>query len=140
MLFNMFNADRMLSWRLIFVVSMQFSVCPFNHPLNTWDVSNVEVFEGFFWENSEFNQDLDDWDTSSAVNMQSVFSRASSFNGNISTWNTTSVVNFFTFAALAQNFNTDMSQFDLTSAEDLGFMVSRLCAFSMCRCFPLLTL
>src|SRR5690625_5060426 len=61
----------------------------FNHPINNWDVSNVENMSGMFsvWhrEDNPFNQEIGEWDVSSVTNMSLMFN-GSVFNQDISNW------------------------------------------------------
>ena len=52
----------------------------FNQPLNNWNVSNVRVMCGMFWNARSFNQSLNNWNVSNVGDMGDMFLDARSFN------------------------------------------------------------
>ena len=49
-----------------------FVCSQYNHPLDSWDVSQVESMDRMFSE-SEYNHPLGSWDTSKVLNMIDMF-------------------------------------------------------------------
>ena len=80
---------------------------PFNKPLNNWNVSGVETFEGIFY-NSNFNQDISDWNISSSISLRAMF-EYTDFNNDIGNWNTSNVTDMSYIFNGAQNFNQDLT-------------------------------
>ena len=71
----------------------------FNHPINSWDTSNVTNMANMFSSSKAFNQPLSSWDTSKVTDMSNMFSSSSSFNQNISGWNVSLVTAYSAFKA-----------------------------------------
>ena len=69
----------------------------FNHPIDSWDTSNVTNMANMFSSSKAFNQPLSSWDTSKVTDMSNMFSSSSSFNQNISEWNVSLVTAYSAF-------------------------------------------
>ncbi|MFW6213875.1 MAG: BspA family leucine-rich repeat surface protein [Spirochaetota bacterium] len=65
-------------WKTSSAKSMtyMFAETPFNHPLDTWDVSNVTSMEGMFAGTTAFDQDLGSWDISGVGNLDEFLSQS----------------------------------------------------------------
>ena len=77
--------------------------------VSSWDVSNVEQFEGTFAVSLLFNEDLSAWDTSSAESFDGMFGAAFSFNQDIGSWNTSSAASMVDMFNFATSFSQDLS-------------------------------
>src|SRR5690625_6974873 len=96
----------------------------FNHPINNWDVSNVENMSGMFsvWhrEDNPFNQEIGEWDVSSVTNMSLMFN-GSVFNQDISNWDVSNVTNM-----VAMFSGESRSEEHTSELQSRGHLVCRL--------------
>jgi len=91
---------------LAFDLSQMFrNASSINADLSSWDVSNVELFNGMFRGASLFNGNISNWDINGAEEMSSMFSFASSFNQDISGWRPDNVTTMASMFAGATVFN-----------------------------------
>ena len=91
-----------------------------NADLSSWNVSNVELFNGMFREATSFNGNITNWDVSGAEEMKEMFFFASSFNQDISQWHTENVNTMELMFAGATVFNQDISFKLATGAWNTG--------------------
>ena len=52
----------------------------FDHPLDSWNTSQVTDMSSMFCETNYFDYSLNNWDTSNVTNMSSMFRFAQEFN------------------------------------------------------------
>jgi len=78
-------------------VSALFQNSNFNQNINSWDVSNINIFSNMFYGDSDYNKPLDNWITTSATNMQVMFQFATAFNQDISNWDYSNILYFTDF-------------------------------------------
>jgi len=77
----------------------------FNQDLSSWDVSNVENFNGTFAETKYFNQDISSWDTSNTITVEEMFLNAEKFNQDLSRWCVNKIIVNHRFNEGAVNFD-----------------------------------
>jgi hypothetical protein len=107
----------------------------FNQPLNGWNVSSVQTFEGFMGHLLEsfgavanipaFNQPLNQWNISAATNLRRIFALARSFNQDISAWNTanvTTTAGMFVGVSGSHAFNRSVNAWDVSQVADMSEM------------------
>lgn len=67
----------------------------FNHPINSWDTSNVTNMSSMFFSSRAFNQPINIWDTSKVTNkvtnMPDMFNNAVAFIQPLNSWNTSNI-------------------------------------------------
>ncbi|MBO1138209.1 BspA family leucine-rich repeat surface protein, partial [Enterococcus faecalis] len=95
--------------------------------LNTWNVSNVEIFYATFNEcHSITDLDLSNWVTSSAKNMTLMFDKTFKLkNLDIRKFVTSNVTNFNYMFSQSGIEKLDLNNFDLSSATDLSGLVNQ---------------
>lgn len=81
----------------------------FNHPIDSWDMSNVTDMHGMFSKANVFNQPIGSWNTSKVTNMYAMFAEAKAFNQPIGSWNTAKVAHMGNMFDYAEVFNQDIS-------------------------------
>ena len=101
-----------------------------NPNISSWDVSNVENFEGMFSGATTFNQNLLDWDTSKVTNMAKMFQGALLFNHDLSSWKTSKVTDMNGMFRGATLFNQDLSSWSVSSVENFDGMFSGATTFN----------
>lgn len=85
----------------------------FNHPISSWDTSNVSNMDGLFLVARAFNQNIGSWNTSKVTSMTGMFSAANNFNQNISSWNTSAVIHMSSMFDNAFVFNQNLTGWDV---------------------------
>ena len=93
-----------------------------NPNISSWDVSNVENFEGMFSGATTFNQNLSKWDTFKVTNMADMFSGATSFNQDLSTWITSNVIDMHKMFYGATVFNQNLANWDTSKVTNMNEM------------------
>ena len=63
-----------------------FSGESFNQDISKWDVSNVTIMSGMFFNAELFNQDIGNWDVSNVKSMHGMLRGTSSFNHDLTQW------------------------------------------------------
>ena len=101
-------------------MNRMFSETPFNHSLNSWDVSSVTDMAYMFFR-TPFNHSLNSWNVSSVTNMNHMFHNAAAFNGDISAWDVSSVTDMATMFHAAA-FNGDISAWNVSSVTNMSSM------------------
>ena len=92
------------------MVSIQF--------MEDWDVSNITLFFGMFYDNNLFNQNLTGWDTSSATDFSDLFRNAAIYNQPVNSFDVSNVTNLRqTFAT--SSFNQSLSSWDVSNVATL---------------------
>jgi surface protein len=92
------------------MVSIQF--------MEDWDVSNITLFFGIFYDNNLFNQNLTGWDTSSATDLSDLFRNAAIYNQPVNSFDVSNVTSLRqTFAA--SSFNQSLSSWDVSNVTTL---------------------
>ena len=66
-----------------------------NKALGSWDVSEVNNFEGMFYSATHFNRPLNAWKIGEYANMKVMFFRATAFDQPLSSWSVSGVTNFY---------------------------------------------
>lgn len=100
--------------------------------MQKWDVSNVEYFDGMFYDNEAeqtFNTDLSGWDIRSAISLQDMFRANVAFNQDITGWNTSSVTNMTRMFKDCSSFNQNISSWNTSNVTTMDFMFSGAMAF-----------
>ncbi|CAB9519764.1 (LipO)protein [Seminavis robusta] len=92
-------------------------------PIETWDVTRVDNFEGLFSLNApaagstfdvaNFNEDISAWDTSSVTTFKETFYGADKFNQNLSGWDVSKSDSFYGTFRDAHAFNSVVSTWDV---------------------------
>jgi|TARA_B110000914_G_C15219520_1_gene334434 surface protein len=104
---------------------------PFNQPLNSWVVSNVNNMNNMFAATTLFNQDIGDWDVSSVDNMSAMFNGATAFNGDVSIgWNIFNVTNMEEMFKDATSFNQDIGGWDIRNVTNFIDFMAGATSFS----------
>ena len=92
------------------MVSIQF--------MEDWDVSNITLFFGMFYDNNLFNQNLTGWDTSSATDFSDLFRNAAIYNQPVNSFDVSNVTSLRqTFAT--SSFNQSLSSWDVSNVATL---------------------
>lgn len=87
--FNNGGSTAIDSWDTSKVFSMQnmFAESPFNQPIGSWNVSNVNNMSYMFqFSTGYFNQDIGSWDVSKVTTFSEMFRNNWGFNQDISSW------------------------------------------------------
>jgi surface protein len=94
-----------------------FASTPFNQPIGSWDVSNVQIMDGMFESNNVFNQDIGSWVVSAVTDMSNMFANANAFNQDIGSWDVSNVNDMSRmFLATASNaFDQDIGSWNVSN-------------------------
>ncbi|MCT4664820.1 MAG: BspA family leucine-rich repeat surface protein [Flavobacteriales bacterium] len=92
----------------------------FNSPVNNWDVSKVERFDGCFYR-TKFDQSLSNWNTASAKNMSLMFCNTP-FNKPINHFKTSKVENMAFMFSDAKKFNQPINSWNVSEVTDFREM------------------
>jgi surface protein len=104
-----------------------FASTPFNQPIGSWDVSNVQIMDGMFESNNVFNQDIGSWVVSAVTDMSNMFANANAFNQDIGSWDVSNVNDMSRmFHATASNaFDQDIGSWNVSGVTDMTGMLDR---------------
>lgn len=94
-----------------------------NEDISTWDVSNIEDFQGMFTNARNFNQNLGRWNVSSAKKMSGMFDAASSFNSNLNSWDVSNVTHMLYMFQSASAFNQSLGTWNIGNVRGLQHML-----------------
>ena len=117
---SMFNFNN-TNWNSRFV---------FNHPINSWDTSNVTNMSYMFLSSRAFNQPINIWDTSKVTNMSYMFEAAVAFNQPLNSWNTSNVTNMYNMFIGASVFNQPINSWDTSKVTTMYGMFAHAFAFN----------
>jgi surface protein len=101
----------------------------YGYPINKWDVSAVQNFDGIFDKVDTFNEDISSWNVSNVTNMSGMFSGARSFNQDLSSWNVSNVTCMRWMFGGASSFNQDLSSWNVSNVTDMSEMFLHATAF-----------
>lgn len=104
-----------------------FRICKSLEKANTiseWDVSNVGLMNGMFYQAGLLNEDLSPWNVSNVIDMGSMFQEANSFNSKIGNWSTKNVLDMSNMLYSAKSFNQNLDSWVLNSEVNLEGMLS----------------
>jgi len=117
---SMFNFEG-VEWSLKFV---------FNHPIDSWDTSNVTNMSSMFYSSRAFNQPLSSWDTSKVTNMSNMFNNAVAFNQPLNSWNTANVTDMQQMFNSASAFNQPLNLWDTSKVTTMYTMFGHAIVFN----------
>ena len=117
---SMFNYDG-LTWDATFA---------FNHPINSWDTSNVTNMYRMFYNSRAFNQPLNSWNTSKVTNMSDMFNDAIAFNQPLNSWNTANVTDMKQMFYSAKAFNQPLNSWDTSKVTTMNAMFAHAFVFN----------
>ena len=83
-----------------------FFQCPFNQPIQYWNVSGVTNMQMMFYNCDAFNQPIGDWNTSSLTNIAAMCHNCDSFDQNLSNWDVSNVTIATNFMNSANGLST----------------------------------
>jgi surface protein len=109
--------DLSQTWR----ISQMFKDChTLNGPQNIdmWDVSNVYLMEGVFYNALSFNQPIGSWHFPNSAYLTFFFQNATSFNQDISSWDVSNIINFYGMFYGASSFNQNIGIWDVNCPAD----------------------
>ena len=106
-----------------------FNRLTFNHPIGSWDTSNVTNMYSMF-RNTWFNQAIGAWNTSAVTNMARMFDDAFAFNQTIGTWNTSAVRNMELMFFSAGAFNQAIGAWNTGAVTNMNSMFLGASAFN----------
>lgn len=101
------------------------------HPISTWDVSQVTNMDGAFARKADFNESLEEWDVSNVISMRGMFLLASSFNQPLERWNVGKVEDMSMMFYYASSFNQHLEQWNVSNVKDMSLMFSNTHSFNM---------
>ena len=90
-----------------------------NSSMNSWDTSNVTLFNSCFQSCTNFNQDLYNWDVSNGINFTNMFYQNRNFNKNINGWDFSSATTMSNFLSGATIFNQPVNNWILGGANKI---------------------
>tara|TARA_B100000949_G_C14288877_1_gene456038 strand:+ start:3439 stop:8841 length:5403 start_codon:yes stop_codon:yes gene_type:complete len=93
-----------------------------NSSFSDWNVSNVNVMFGSFYEAPLFNQNISGWDVSNVTDMGALFYGAASFNQDVSSWDVSRVTRMVNMFSGANAFNQDIGSWDVSNVDDMAYM------------------
>ena len=121
----------------------------------TWNISNVNSFQGLFENCSSlgassmnldtknivnmnsmfagcqnFDTDVSSWNTSGVTNMDYMFYRCTKFNQNIGSWNTSNVTSMTHMFESATTFNYSLNSWNVSKVTDMSSMFKGAISFS----------
>ena len=102
----------------------------FNHPINSWDTSNVTNMSYMFLSSRAFNQPINIWDTSKVTNMSYMFEGAAAFNQPLNSWNTSNVTNMQHMFIGASVFNQPLNSWNTSKVTTMEGMFAHAFAFN----------
>jgi surface protein len=102
----------------------------FNHPINSWDTSNVTNMQAMFHQANAFNQPLNSWNTSNVTNMSKMFESAVAFNQPINIWDTSKVTNMSNMFNNAVAFNQPLNSWNTSNVTDMQTMFYQASVFN----------
>jgi len=107
-------------WDVSDVESMDyaFKKSYFNDPLTCWDTSAVKTMAGMFVETSYFDQDINSWSIGKVEDMSYMFQGAAYFDSPLDEWNTESVTTMESTFEDAY-FNQDINSWVTTKVENM---------------------
>ena len=94
----------------------------FNGDISNWNVSNVTVMNGMFYECKKFNSDISNWDVSNVEDMSCMFYCCYKFNQDISEWNVSNVTDMSEMFYRCFKFNKDISKWDISNLDENRYM------------------
>jgi surface protein len=110
--------------------SMFWGARSFNHPIGSWDTSNVEVMQSMFHGASVFNQPIGDWNTSNVIFMHFMFTDAAAFNQPIGSWDTSNVPTLQFMFSGATAFDQPIGSWDTSRVDGMFGMFGGATAFN----------
>jgi len=98
--------------------------------MSDWDVSNVTVMDGAFFNRADFNVDISAWDVSNVTDMNNMFFDAYVFNQPLNDWNTSSVTDMGYMFNGATSFNQPIGDWVVSSVTNMDYMFAGTSAFN----------
>jgi surface protein len=90
--------------------------------IETWDVSNVEIFTRMFMGAGNFDADLSRWDMSGATDLGWMFMGAEEFTSDLSSWDVSGVEFLGATFWGAKSFTSDLSAWDVSNVTSAGLL------------------
>jgi surface protein len=90
--------------------------------IESWDVSNVEIFTRMFMGAGNFDADLSDWDMSGATDLGWMFMGAERFTSDLSAWDVSNVRFLGATFWGARSFTSDLSAWDVSNVTSAGLL------------------
>ena len=119
------NLSRCVDTRKMF-----YNCKSFNHPIETFDTSNVTNFADMFAGCTSFNQPVQGLDTSKATTMAGMFSNATVFNQPIEGWNTSNVTDLSFLFYNAVSYNRPVEMLDTSRVATMASMFNGATSFN----------
>ena len=107
-----------------------FYATPFNQPLTSWDVSNVNKMQDLFNNARVFNQPLNNWNVSKVTNMNRLFNDATVFNQALNNWNVSEVTDMSEMFKATVAFNQTLNEWDVRKVKTMESMFAGAAAFN----------
>ena len=112
-----------------------YEATAFNQYIGGWNVSNVTIMESMFYNAAAFNQNIGGWNVSSVTNMRSMFYGTDVFDGNIGGWERTgsslaNVTNMSYMFKEASSFNQEIGNWNVGNVTDMNSMFYNAVAFN----------
>lgn len=119
------NLSQVTSMKLAFA-----STDNFDHPVEHWDMSNVEDITGMFANTKAFNQPLNGWDVSNITNMAEAFANAYSFNQPLDQWDVSKVYRMSTMFFGAKEFDQPLENWNMSNVNTVEGMFAETPKFN----------
>lgn len=99
--------------------------------IENWNVSQVQITHGMFYDAISFNADLSNWDITNVGDMSNMFNGAKSFNSPLSSWNISNLLFLYGMFTRAESFNQDLCSWgdDFPYAEASNNFLDSGCTF-----------
>jgi surface protein len=101
----------------------------YGYPINKWDVSKLNDFDGIFGNVATFNEDISSWNVSNAYTMKQMFADATSFNQDLSSWDVSNVWNMYEVFLGASSFNQNLSRWNVSNVRYMEMMFMNAASF-----------
>lgn len=129
---NTFNHP-IASWDTSNVVNMNstfINANAFNQPIGSWNTMNVTTMTNMFNSAFVFNQSIGSWNTSKVNDMTGMFYAAPAFNQPIGSWDTSNVISMRSMFCFANTFNQPIGSWNTSNVINMDFMFNYASAFN----------